>query len=130
VRVFLDTSVLLAASVSRDGSARRLFRHARREGWELVTAHWCVEEAVRNLRAKYPVSLPAWRTLRRQLRVVPSTLVLDRPLVFAANKDRPVLVSALASGADALATYDRADFQDRLGRAVYGMRIALPRDLL
>ena len=85
---------------------------------------------MRNLRAKYPAALPAWRTLRRQLRVVPSTLVLNRPLVFSATKDRPVLVSALASGADALATYDRADFQDKLGRVVYGMRIALPGDLL
>ena len=130
MRVFVDTSVLLAAAVSHDGSARRLFRHARRERWELVTARWCVEEVVRNLRAKYPAAMPAWRALRRHLRIVPSTLVLDRPLVFSATKDRPVLVSALASGAAALATYDRADFHDRLGRSIYGMRIVLPRDLL
>lgn len=130
MKVFLDTSVLLAAAVSHDGSARALFRRARREKWRLVTARWCVEEVLRNLQMKYPAALPTWRSLRRQLHVVPSMLVLDRPLVFSATKDRPVLVSALACGADALATYDRADFQDKLGRSVYGMRIALPRDLV
>jgi len=32
--------------------------------------------------------------------------------------------------ADALVTYDRADFQSLLGKSVYGLRIALPGDIL
>ena len=130
MRVFVDTSVLLAAAISRDGAARELFRRARREGWELSTAQWCAEEAARNLSTKYPAALPAWRGLRRQLRVVPNVLVLDRPLVFPVAKDRPVLLTALALRADTLVTYDRADFQDKLGRSVYGLRLAVPAELL
>ena len=130
MRVFLDTSVLLAAALTEQGPAKELFRQAKRRHWTLLTSSWCVEEAERNLDRKYPSRLHAWRRLRRRLKVQSNTLVLDRPLVFSSTKDKPVLLSALAAKADALATYDRADFHTRLGKSVYGMRIALPRDLL
>ncbi len=130
MKVFLDTSVLLAAALTREGPARELFRQARRRRWTLLTSHWCLEEVRRNLGVKYPEAMPAWRGLRRRLRVVPNALVLDRPLVFDVAKDKPVLISALASGSAALLTYDRADFQDRLGTSFYGMRLVLPRDFL
>ena len=130
MRVFLDTSVLLAAALTEQGPARELFRQAKGRHWTLLTSPWCVEEAERNIARKYPDHLNVWRRLRRRLEVQPNTLVLDRPLVFSATKDKPVLLSALAAKADALATYDRADFHRRLGKSVYGMRIALPRDLL
>lgn len=130
MRVFVDTSVLLAAALTRVGPAREVFRQAKRRRWTLLTSPWCVEEAERNLASKFPGAMPAWRRLRPRVQIVPNTLVLDRPLVFDVAKDKPVLISALASRSAVLLTYDRADFRDRLGTSVYGMRLVLPRDFL
>jgi len=128
--VFADTSVLLAASLSRTGAARAVLRAGKQRGWSFHTGRWCLAEVARNLSAKYPSALPAWRGLRSRVRPAPDWLVLDKPLVFPVTKDRPVLVTALALRADVLLTFDRADFQDRLGTEVYGMRILTPGELL
>lgn len=49
MKIYLDTSVLLAAALTRVGPARELFRQARRRRWVLLTSHWCEEEVARNL---------------------------------------------------------------------------------
>ncbi len=52
-------------------------------------------------------------------------LTLDRPVVFEASKDRPVLLSALAF-ADVLLTLDAADFGDLLGSTFYNLPVLKP----
>jgi hypothetical protein len=64
------------------------------------------------------------------LRLVRASLALDKPLVFAKAKDRPVVITALATRAEWLLTLDEADFQGKLGREVYGLRIASPGEFL
>lgn len=54
---------------------------------------------------------------------------LDRPAIFTAGKDRPILFTALAH-AEALLTLDRADFRDLLGGSFYGLTVLLPSDYL
>jgi predicted nucleic acid-binding protein len=49
MRVFLDTSVLLAASGSATGASREVFRLAPANRWTLVTTPYVVEEVLRNL---------------------------------------------------------------------------------
>lgn len=49
-------------------------------------------------------------------------LTIDRPAVFAAAKDRPILFSALAC-ADVLLTYDTGDFEGLLGRSFYELGV-------
>jgi len=56
-------------------------------------------------------------------------LTLDRPVVFSAGKDRPVLFSALA-WADVLLTLDSGDFGDLLGGSFYGMPVLRPGQFL
>lgn len=130
MRVFVDSSVVLAACASSQGASRELFRRARARKVELVTALWCLAEVERNLPKMEKSAATAWRHLQRHLMVVPTTVVLDRPLVFGAWKDRPVLVSALASASSCLLTLDRADFQRRIGRDVYDLTILTPGDWL
>jgi predicted nucleic acid-binding protein len=55
---------------------------------------------------------------------------LDKPLIFPKSKDRPVVITALASQAAVLLTLDRADFQRLLGAEVYGMAVRTPADFL
>jgi predicted nucleic acid-binding protein len=51
MKLFLDTSVLLAASGSAAGASREVFRMARQCGWELVATPYVLEEVLRNLGA-------------------------------------------------------------------------------
>ena len=94
-----------------------------------MASPWVVSEVTRNL-AKFPVAATAdWLRLRRQLVIVDDVVSLGRALVFPASKDRPVLVSALAS-AEVLLTLDREDFMGVLGAQCYGLPILLPSAFL
>lgn len=129
MKLFLDTSVLLAACGSAQGSSRALFQYAPAQGWELMASPWVIGEVTRNL-VKFPAAATSdWLRLRRQLVIVDDVVTLDRALVFPVSKDRPVLLSALAS-AEVLLTLDREDFMGVLGAQCYGLPILLPYDFL
>ena len=70
-----------------------------------------------------------WLRLRRQIAVADDVLVVDRPVIFAASKDRPIPFSALAA-ADVLLALDKADFAGMLSGSFYGLRVRLPYDFL
>ncbi len=131
MRIFLDTSVLLAAAGSSRGASRFLITQADAHGWELVSSDYCAEEARRNLPKLGRSAAAAWRTaIAPSLRLIRASLALDKPLVFPKAKDRPVVITALATRAEWLLTLDEADFQGKLGREVYGLRIATPGEFL
>jgi len=46
VRLFLDTSVLLAASGSAVGASREVFRRASANGWILIATPYGLEEVL------------------------------------------------------------------------------------
>jgi hypothetical protein len=130
VRLFLDTSVLLAAAGSGRGASRFLITEAATQGWVLVSADYCQEEARRNL-AKIGASEASWRKIvAPALEFTAVRLALDKPLVFPKAKDRPVVISALAARCEWLLTLDETDFHGNLGREIYGMAIATPGQFL
>lgn len=131
MRLFLDTSVLLAAAGSLGGASRFVLDEASTHGWKLITADYCADEVRRNL-PKLVLSAPnAWRqTIAPLLEVTEVRLALDKALIFPKAKDRPVVISALAEKCDWLLTLDEADFHGNLGREIYGMRVATPGQFL
>ena len=125
MRLFLDSSVMIAGAASAEGASRSVFLLAGTHDWLLVTTPYAVAEMVRNL-AAFPASVTtAWLRLRSALVVVDDVLTIDKPAVFPVEKDRPILFSALAS-ADVLLTLDRADFSCLLGDRFYGLAIMTP----
>jgi len=129
VRLFLDASVLLAAAGSSTGASRAIFSYASQQNWSLVSSPYALNEVLRNL-AKLPGNATTdWLRLRLQLVVVDDVVSLDKPVVFAASKDRPILFTALA-WSTVLLTLDKADFVDILGGRFYGLDVLLPYDLL
>jgi predicted nucleic acid-binding protein len=131
VRLFLDTSVLLAASGSSRGASRFLVVEAVAHGWVLVSSDYCEEETRRNLLKVGRGAGIAWRrNIRPSVRFVRASLSLDKPLVFPKAKDRPVVITALATRSDWLLTLDAGDFHTKLGQEVYGLRIATPGEFL
>jgi len=122
VRLFLDTGVLLAACGSAKGASREVFRLAPGQNWTLVTIPYVLDEVGRNL-ATLPYRASAdWVRLRMNLLIEDNILSLDRPAIFTAGKDRPILFSALA-WADVLLTLDSRHFGDLLGGSFYGLPV-------
>jgi len=56
--------------------------------------------------------------------------MIDRPIVFDATKDRPVILSAIGSDAEYLVTSDTTDFAHILGTVVYGVNVRTPKTFL
>lgn len=125
MRLFLDSSVLLAACGSDRGAAREIFRRAAECDWTLVASPYVVIEVLANL-SGLPATSPAeWEQLSANLALTDDVLTLDRAAVFEPAKDRPILFTALA-WSDALLTLDRADFGKLLGTEFYGLPILTP----
>jgi predicted nucleic acid-binding protein len=125
VRLFLDSSVLIAAAASAEGASREVFHRASTRDWRLITTPYAVAEVTRNLAGFTAPVTVAWLRLRPRLDLVDDVLTIDKPAVFPVNKDRPILFSALAT-ADVLLTLDRADFGRLLGSHFYGLTIMTP----
>lgn len=131
VTLFVDTSVLLAASGSLSGASSFLCQESKNQGWLLVSSPWCIEETLKNLpKLGHPASSRWAEKIEPNLKLVPNALTLDKLLVFPKTKDRPVLLSALGAKAEVLLTLDREDFQDSIGNSIYGMDICTPGQFL
>jgi hypothetical protein len=125
VRLFLDTSVLLAASGSTGGASREVFSRSAANGWSLLATPYVLEEVVRNLPGLPPSAAADWSLIRPNPQLREDVLTLDRPAVFGPAKDRPILFSALA-WADALLTLDRDDFGQLMNQSFYGLPVLTP----
>lgn len=131
MRLFLDTSVLIAASGSAGGASRFVLDEAITHGWKLVTADYCADEVRRNLPKLVPSAASAWKhTILPLLEITEVRLALDKALIFPKAKDRPVVISALAEKCEWLLTLDETDFHGNLGREIYGMGVATPGQFL
>ena len=125
MRLFLDSSVLLAASGSDRGASREVFRRASACGWVLLVTPYVIEEVLTNLPGLALGATANWAWLRLDLALVDDVLTLDRAAVFEPAKDRPILFSAVA-WSEVLLTLDRADFGGLLGAEFYGLSILTP----
>ena len=131
MKLFLDTSVMLAASASDRGASRWIVEQHLAHDWQLVSADYCRLETLKNLKK---VSRDAGVIFAKVVRPVvkwePDTWVSEFPLLYPKAKDRPVIMAALAAKADYLLTLDRQDFHGLLGNQVYGVSIRTPGDFL
>lgn len=129
MKIFLDSSVLLAAAGSENGASRALFDLQQESGWRLLYSPYVRSEVKVNLVFLNPTALSSWQALSKKLNLVDDSLVIDCPVVFSPAKDRPVLFTALAF-ADILLTLDRGDFGPLMGIGFYGLQIMKPGEFL
>lgn len=123
--VFLDANILFSIAYGSHG-LERLTALAKKGKCKLIASQYVIEEAKRNLDRREQHD--ALRRLLSDLRVVPEadpTLPCPIPLP---DKDRPVLMAALACQADYLITGDITHFGKYLGRKVRILRICAPHD--
>ena len=129
MKIFLDSSVLLAAVGSANGASRALFDLQQAGGWSLLYSPYVRSEVKDNLTFLAPAALSSWLALSNKLNLVDDSLVMDWPVVFSPAKDRPILFTALAY-ADVLLTLDRGDFGPLMGIGFYGLQIMKPGEFL
>jgi predicted nucleic acid-binding protein len=125
MRLFLDSSVLLAACGSANGAASEVLRLAAACGWTLLCSPYVESEVFNNIAEFRGAAGSRWDMIRPTLAMVDDVFTLDQAVVFDTAKDRPILFSALA-WADVLLTHDRGDFGSRLGQTFYGLAILTP----
>jgi hypothetical protein len=81
-----------------------------REGhWEVVTSSLAVEEARRNLEAKFPSAVAHRDAIPESIALVPTVIEESCPTDLP-KKDAPIFLSAAGSRCTHLLTGDRKDF--------------------
>jgi hypothetical protein len=125
VRLFLDSSVLLAASGSAVGASREIFERSARNHWTLIVTPYVIHETTENARDIGWEMVAEWVKLRPKLLVMDDILTIDRPVVFEPGKDRPILFGAYG-WSDILLTLDRGDFGGLLGDWFYDLLVLTP----
>ncbi|OQW96221.1 MAG: hypothetical protein BWK77_05840 [Verrucomicrobia bacterium A1] len=132
MRVFLDSSVILAAGGSASGASRAVVEWAPSNRWILRTSDYNRVEVERNLPKLGAAARRAWaeRILPR-IEVVPTApLVAGEWAERIPAKDLPVVLTAVADASDVLLTLDRKDFGPLMKSPRSGLRVSTPGDFL
>jgi predicted nucleic acid-binding protein len=108
--------VLIAGAASTTGASHILLQLSELTLLDCLTSRYAIREAERNLLAKLPDALPAFRLIMdAAAKVIPAPPPwLLRNLAGQAHpKDLPVLAAALSGKADFLTTFNTRDFRPR-----------------
>ena len=129
MRLFLDSSVVLAACGRSNGASRLILDVASAQGWELHTSAYVISEVSANVSRLGSQAAQQWTSLQSTLKALPDIVSFPWITVFPAAKDRPVLFTATA-WSDVLLTLDRRDFSEMLGTQFYALAILKPGEFL
>ena len=119
MRIFLDANVLFSASNQSSHIAELIYLILERH--EPVTSDLALEEARRNIQAKRPHWMNAFIQLSEKVTTVP-TRIMDLP-VSIADKDAPILASAIQSKCNYLVTGDKKHFGHLYYQVVEGLEV-------
>ena len=119
MRVFLDANVLFSASNSASNIARLI--HLLLARGTAVTSDYALEEARRNVELKRPAWNESFQSLAACVVILPS--VQFELQVELAEKDVPILCTAIRGGCEALATGDKRHFSHLYGQAIDGVQV-------
>ncbi len=135
MRIFLDANILFSAAKST-GAIRQLLGQLNESRYTLVADDYVVAEARRNLiRKAGSDAITYLEALLQQSEVSHVQHSLHRMTSPSSDtdwlpeKDRPVLVAAIALKCEALVTGDRADFGIGFGKTFGGVMICSPAQL-
>src|SRR4051794_29784752 len=117
-RIFLDSSVLMAAAISQRGRAHGLLLHGLSRYVDLYLSIDVLDETERNLLRKAPRGLPAYHRFRSALSpgiVDPPADLVRRVATVVEPKDAPIVAGAIQAHAEYLASYDRKHLLSQKG---------------
>ena len=122
---FLDANVLFSAAYRHDSRLTALWQL---QGAELITSDYAAEEARRTLE---PEAASRLQELLASVRIVPGVTYSVVPeSKELPEKDRPILLAAVAAGATHLLTGDVTHFGPFFGRTISGVTVVTPTTYL
>lgn len=135
LRVFLDTSVIFAAVLSKTGGARELFHLGEAGVLHLIVGLTVLREADEVVRRKIPASLPTLAQLLSIGLVETSPISTKKQLELARAyvqypPDARVLAEANQAEPDWFVTHDKEHFLQMHSETDLSFRIGTPGDLL
>lgn len=136
IRIFLDSNVILSGLFSDRGSPRIILDLLSLDLPVLtgVTGEFNIIEIERNLEKKMPEVLPGYHEylplLNLQIIPLPSLKEVRSLKGHIAEKDVPVLASALKANVEFLITGDKKDFGKARSRGSYPFKIVTPSEFL
>lgn len=136
VKVFLDSSALIAGVISSTGAARALLVLSENKRIEIFISEQVIVESERSIARKVPQALPALRETLKDagLKIVrnPVQEEIDKHLYIISDPDDvPILLAAISAKVDFLVTHNRKHFIDDPKVAENsGLRIGTPGDAL
>ena len=135
IRVFLDTSVIIAAVLSPTGGARQVFYLGEAGILDLVVGPNVLREADEVVRRKVPVSLPLLAQLLAAGRVETAPKPTQKQIETAQARfqyppDAHVLAEAMATQPAWFITHDQEHFLDQRSDIKLSFEIGTPGDLI
>ena len=131
MRIFLDANILFSAAQPA-GAIRQLIRALQADGHALVADEYVATEARRNIAGKAKADSQTYlQNLLSQIEISAAHFPANdhASLQWLPEKDRPVLMAAIALRCDALLTGDRTHFEAGYGQTFDGVTIYAPAQL-
>ena len=131
MRIFLDANVLFSAAQSA-GAVRQLIQALQGDGHALVADEYVATEARRNIAGKAKADRQTYlQNLLSQIEIIAAHFPANAhaAVQWLPEKDRPVLMAAIALRCDALLTGDRTHFGMGYGQTFDGVTTYAPAQL-
>ncbi|OFZ68252.1 MAG: hypothetical protein A2Z01_03115 [Betaproteobacteria bacterium RBG_16_58_11] len=109
MRLFFDANTLFTVAHNPKGKAALIIDLGAKCYWKLYTSAYAIEEARRNLEAKFPAALGTFAKLLATFQTGPESRSYKCPAGLP-NKDCPIYLAALGCRATHLLTGDIWDF--------------------
>jgi putative PIN family toxin of toxin-antitoxin system len=134
LKVFLDTSTVIAGIASSSGAAKEVINLAEMRLITIYISRQVIIEADRNIKSKLPEML---KELRAFIKIL-SPVLVDDPTTEEIKKysscinqnDAPILSAAISSGADYLVTWDKKHFIKKRSSFAVNIKIVTPGEFL
>ncbi len=132
-RIFLDSSVIIAACGSRSGASHAVIVMAEIGLFKVLISEQVIEECDRNITKKLPKALPIFR----QILNVTNPEILPNPSItdvakwetLIEPKDAPILTAALLAQSDRLLSLNTRDFTPSVAQQS-GLKIQTPSEFI
>jgi predicted nucleic acid-binding protein len=136
MRAFLDSNVILSGLISDKGAPRVILDLLTLKLPSItgLTGEYNIIEIERNLKKKLPSAIPLYEKylplINLEIIKLPSKTEIKKYLNHIAEKDVPVLVSAINGKSDYLITGDIKDFKKLKTSSEYPFKILNPSEFI
>lgn len=134
IRVFIDTSVLIAGVASVTGASAAVLDLCEADTIDMVISRQVLVEADRNFSAKFPGLVDPFRQFIRNLAPLmiedPPRAAVKKAATLIDRKDAPILAAAIEASVDYLITLDKKHFLTQRLQKHISPEICTPSDFL